>query len=342
MPSSGRITAIKPGYAIAGAEIIIECEGFSAGSMDGRLCRIGGSAAHLTAASNRRMIAIVPDGISGSVTVELEAEGREFDVGSIVVGTMLVGEMHIVANPAVDPEDDSILITRSGSRGQSTGYSLYRFEPDGFVDELPAEVLNPTGIAFSPSGWLYVSNRADGEVYRIDRSGDVLPYATGLGIATGIAFGPDGLLYVGDRSGTIYRIPEFGIIERFATLEPSVSAYHLAFGPDGWLYVSAPGLASHESICRIDAEGKSEPYVRGFGRPQGLAFDSEGNLFAAACYAGRRGIFRIDAATKDIELFAAGNGIVGLCFTRKQEMIAASGYAIYSIAANIKGTLLDQ
>jgi hypothetical protein len=68
----------------------------------------------------------------------------------------------------------------------------------------------------------------------------------------------------------------------------------------------------------------------------------EGNLFAAACYAGRRGIFRIDAATKDIELFAAGNGIVGLCFTRKQEMIAASGYAIYSIAANIKGTLLDQ
>ena len=65
-------------------------------------------------------------------------------------------------------------------------------------------------------------------------------YAEGMGVATGIAFDAEGNLYVGDRSGTIFKIGRDRQIFVFATIEPSVSAYHLAFGDNGNLYVHRP------------------------------------------------------------------------------------------------------
>ena len=100
---------------------------------------------------------------------------------------------------------------------------------------MPAEVTNPTGIAFDPEGTLFVTNRSDGWVVKIERGEDATTYAADSGVATGIAFDQGGTMYVGDRSGTIYRIPEPGFAETFAVLEPSVAVYHMAFGPDGKL-----------------------------------------------------------------------------------------------------------
>jgi sugar lactone lactonase YvrE len=248
--------------------------------------------------------------------------------------------MHIVANPAIDPSDDALILTRSGARGQQLPNTLYRLETDGYLDELPVEILNPTGIAFGPTGTMYVSNRAEGTVSRIDRGEAAVVVASELGIATGIAFGPDGTMYVGDRSGTVYRVFEDGSKETFALIEASVAAFHIAFGPDGKLYVSSPGFASHDSIYSIDQDGQVERYVRGLGRPQGLAFDRDGNLYVAACYKGRHGVVRIDAETRDIETFLAGNSVVGICFTRNGEMIVATGDAAYSLNLGIYGTLL--
>ena len=53
-----------------------------------------------------------------------------------------------------------------------------------------------------------------------------------MGVATGLAFDAVGNLYVGDRSGTIFKIAPDRQIFVFATLEPSVAAYHLAFAPN--------------------------------------------------------------------------------------------------------------
>jgi len=39
-------------------------------------------------------------------------------------------------------------------------------------------------------------------------------------------------------------------------------------------------------------------------------------------------------------LGVAGNNIVGLCFTRKGEMIVATNDSVYSIDCGIEGTLL--
>ncbi len=341
MDSSAKINRIVPQYAIPGGEISIECEGFRTESgatnsayLDGERCRI-------IAVSSRRVLATLPAvDVNGKSFIKLESSVVETEPERLTVGRLLADEMHIVANPAIDPKDESLVFTRSGSRGQQLSPTIFRLETDGYLDEMPVEIMNPTGIAFSPAGEMFVTNRADGHVCSVERSEEAVVYATGLGIATGIAFDGDGVMYVGDRSGTIYRIPEPAMPEKFATLEPSVAAYHIAFGPDGRLFVTAPGLASHETVYAIDTSGSVTRYFRGLGRPQGLAFDAEGNLFVAACYRGKHGIVRIAAGGESAELVVAGNSVVGLCFTRNGEMIVATNDAVYSLNVGIYGTLL--
>jgi sugar lactone lactonase YvrE len=342
MSSAGKIVSISPRYAISGGEIYIDCEGFEIGEFGTYGCFVGGVQCKLIGASSKRIVAAVPDGVEPAHThVHLESGGHQSAAYEIVVGERVATEMHIVANPAVDPKDDAIWFTRSGGRGQELPNTLYRLEPDGYLDELPAQAKNPTGLAFDDVGDLYVTNRADGEVLRVIGSDEVQVYATHLGVATGIAFDREGVMYIGDRGGTIFRIPRPSLIETFAVLEPSVAAYHMAFGPDGYLYVTSPGLASSDRIYQIDPEGVVNPFFRGLGRPQGLAFDNDGNLYVAACYGSRRGIFRIPPGGASIRQFVSGMNIVGLCFTRKGDMIVATGDAVFSIPAGVYGTLLS-
>ena len=342
MNKAGRIISVNPPYAIENGEISIECEDFKLSADGEYACFIGGQRARLIGASETRILAIVPADTETSETeIYLENGGERSVAFKFTIGKRLADNLHIVANPAVDPKDDSIILTRSGSRGQYMPVTMFRLDADGFLSEMPAEILNPTGVAFNRSGNLYATNRSDGEVCRINRDEEVVPYASNLGIATGIAFDKDDLMYVGDRSGTIYRVREFGSAESFALLEPSVSAYHLAFGTNGKLYVTAPGLASFDAVYVIDKEGYEEKYFRGFGRPQGLAFDKAGNLYVAACYQGKHGIARISPNGESAEMFVAGMSVVGLCFTRKGEMIVATNDSVYSIPVGIYGTLLD-
>ena len=104
-----------------------------------------------------------------------------------------------------------------------------------------------------------------------------------MGIATGLAFDPEGNLYCGDRSGTIFKIARDRQIFVFATLEPSVSAYHLAFGLDGTLFVcGACGTRVTTPVHAIDRDGAGRVYYRGLGHPQGMAEDIAGSLYLAA------------------------------------------------------------
>lgn len=343
MSTAGEIVSVSPRYAIAGGEITVECRGLEIGEIGTYGCFVGGASCRIVGASSTRVVAIVPDGVETERThVHLESGGAQSNSYEIVVGRQIVSEMHIVANPAVDPKDDSIHFTRSGGRGQHLPHTLYRIDVDGYVDELPAEMTNPTGLAFDEVGDLYVTNRADGEVCRVLRGEEVQTYASQLGIATGIAFDQDGVMYVGDRSGTIYRIPRPSLIETFAVIEPSVAAYHLAFGPDNELYVTAPGLASSDSVMRIDSDGTVNVYFQGLGRPQGLAFDRDGSLYVAACYQSRRGIVKIAPSGESARHYLAGMNVVGLCFTRKGDLVVATNDSLYSLPIGVYGTLLPE
>src|SRR4029077_14057954 len=92
----------------------------------------------------------------------------------------------------------------------------------------------------------------------------------------------------------------------FATLEASVSAYHLAFGPQGDLFVTGP----NDRVYKIDPAGTVSTFYKGLGRPQGLAFDVDGNLYVAASLSGTRGIVKI-APNAKASLKVAGADLLG-------------------------------
>lgn len=341
MSKAGKIISINPPRAIPGGEVFIECEGFQIEDVENFGCFFDGQAARVIGASASRVIAAVPDADFDTTEVEvhLESVGERSNSFTITVGKKIAEDLHIVANPAVDPSDDSIILTRSGSRGQQLPATLFRLESNGFLTEIAADVLNPTALAFDREGELFITARADGEVLRLSGD-DVSSFASGLGVATGIAFDKNGALFVGDRGGTIYRVTDAGVPESFALIEPSVSAYHMAFGADGKLYVTAPGLSSFDAIYRIDRDGYDEIFYRGLGRPQGIAFDRAENLYAAACIGGRHGVVRVLPDAESAEIFVAGMNVIGLCFTRQGDLIVATNDTVYSLPVGIEGTLL--
>jgi sugar lactone lactonase YvrE len=342
MGRAGQITRIGPAAGIPGGEVVVECADFDTAAVETCGCLFDGEPGHLVGASARRVTALIPDNtFGGTVEVVLECDGDRSEPSSFVVGTKLAEDLHPVTSPAFDPDDGALYVTRSGSRGQQLPMTLFRIDPDGELQEFSGDITNPTAIAFDPSGQMYVSSRMDGTVYRVTPFKDAVAFAQNLGVATGIAFDNDGLLYVGDRSGTIYRVSGIGEEQSWAQLEPSVSAYHMAFGPDGALYVTGPTVSSYESVMRIDERGKSSVYYRGLGRPQGLAFDRDGNLYVAASLHGRRGIVRIPQGGNEAELFVAGMNVVGLAFSSSGEMAVTTTDAVYSVSIGIYGTLLS-
>jgi sugar lactone lactonase YvrE len=161
-------------------------------------------------------------------------------------------------------------------------------------------------------------------------------YVEGMGIATGLAFDAEENLYVGDRSGTIFKISRSRQIYVFATLEPSIAAYHLAFSNDGYLYITGPTTSSFDSVFRISSHGEVETYYRGLGRPQGVAFDAEGRLYVAGSVGGRRGVVRFDQKAQP-ELFLSGPAIVGLAFTPSRALLVTTNNALFRVDAGIAG-----
>src|SRR5205807_7394214 len=208
------------------------------------------------------------------------------------IAVPIAENLHPVTNPALDHEGN-LYATFSGSRGQKVPVSIYKIDTSYHVKPFLSELMNAHGVAFDREGQMYVSSRQNGTVYRVAPNGTMSAYAESMGVATGIAFDRQQNLYVGDRSGTIFKIAPDRQIFVFATLEPSVSAYHLAFGPQGDLFVTGPTTSSFDSLYKIDAHGTVSTFYRGLGRPQGLAFDVDGNLFVAASHAGKRGIVKI-------------------------------------------------
>jgi sugar lactone lactonase YvrE len=334
---------VEPAAAIPGGEVSVECSGYDTSNL--RECRVtfDGAEGRVVGAAPWRVLALVPETLEAGGEVELVLESRDggrSDPARLRVGRRLAEDIHMVANPAVDPDDGSVYVTRSGSRGQRMPVSLFRIDPAGEMAGVTGEITNPTGIAFDSLGQMYVTSRMDGTVYRVTPFHEVIPFARDLGVATGLAFDRAGRMYVGDRTGTIHRVNGRGESEVWALLEPSVAAYHLAFGPDEQLYVTGPTVSSHESVQRVDRDGSTSVFFKGLGRPNGLAFDAEGNLYVAASYRGRRGVVRISADGSEAGLAVAGMNVVGLCFNAGGDMIVATNEAVYSLPLGVRGTLV--
>jgi sugar lactone lactonase YvrE len=337
------ITSIEPAAGIPGGEVRVQLSGISQEMLRRLSVRFSEVEGHLVTISSSRALVLVPDEIDdGSVRVTTsEDESGPHGPGDVqfTLGKRLARNLHPVANPAFDPQDGALFVTRSGSRGEHVPTSIFRIDCDGSVEEFSGDIMNPTSMAFDRTNRMFVTSRFDGTVYRITPDRQVAVFASDLGIATGLAFNRDGEMFVGDRSGTIHRINEIGEASPWAEHEPSVSAYHLAFGSDNDLYVSGPTVSSFDSITRFDQSGNASVFFRGLGRPQGLAFDREGNLYVAAALRGRRGVVKISSNGSQAELVVAGMNVVGLAFGPNGEMVVATNEAVYSLPLGIEGLL---
>jgi sugar lactone lactonase YvrE len=340
--SEQRILRIDPPAGIVGGEVTIDYSGFDDKEPGKYTVGFAGEQAHIVALGPKRAVVLVPElKQGGPVEVVVERAGKRSTPATFTVGRKIAEDLHPVANPAFDSEDGSLFVTRSGSRGEQLPVSIFRIDINGEVSEFSGDITNPTAIAFDQDGQMFVSSRMDGTVYRINPFKEAMPFVRNLGVATGLAFDREGILYVGDRSGMIYQVNRIGEEKAWVQHEPSVSAYHLAFGPDDALYVTGPTVTSFDSVYRIDRNGEAMRFYKGLGRPQGLAFDDQGNLYVAASLKGRRGIVRISPNGQQAELFVAGMNLVGLAFGSMGDMAIASNDSIYSVPLGIHGTLLN-
>lgn len=334
MTSAPKIESVKPGAALPGGELFIRGSGFSSRNHIRPHVQFGSSEGSLMLASENLLIARVPDGASGgAVRVCLGAvESSPFPLS---LGRQIVDNLHPVANPAVDSEGN-IYVTFSGQRGQKVPVSLYKVTSNFTVKPFITELMNPTGLAIDREGYLYVSCRNDGTIHRISPDGRAMQWVEGMGIATGLAFDRAGNLYVGDRSGTIFKIGANREIFVFATLEPSISAYHLAFSPAGELFVTGPTTSSFDRVYRINPAGEVSVFFRGLGRPQGIAFDRSGNLYVAGSLSGRRGVVRLTPEA-DAELAVTGSNIVGLALLPSHRAFITTNNALFSMDWDVEG-----
>lgn len=328
------INQVSPTAAIPGGEFQIR--GKNLARVERPRVLFGDVAASIVIGSNSLVIAKVPDGASnGKMTIEsgvLSSPAWQCDLGIQVADSI-----HPVANPACD-RFGNIYSTFSGSRGQKTPVAVYQIDTNFNLKPFVTDMMNPTGLATDRDGMLYVSSRYDGIVYQVAPTGNMSVYVEGMGVATGMAFDEEENLYVGDRSGTIFKISRQRQIYVFATLEPSIAAYHLAFGPDRHLYVTGPTTSSFDCVHRVSPAGEVDVFYRGLGRPQGLAFDVDSNLYVAASMGGRKGVIRIDP-DREASLFLSGPNIVGLAFSPFKAMVVATNNAIFKVDVGIRGLL---
>jgi len=323
-----------PRYAVPGGRVTIMGAGFDGRMGNASELLLNGVAAHVTTVSSKMLTVTVPGGISESpVTVSLG--GELLGTMDLHVANLLATDVHPVDNPVVDSHG-SIYTTLSGTRGQEAPVSIFRITPAGVKESFVTDIMNPTSLAIGPDDALYVSSRFTGAVYRVTRQADVSVYAEGLGTATGIVFDREGNLIVGDRSGTIYVIKPDRAVIPLLSIPSSVAAFHLCLGPDGALYVTNPDISTYDCILRI-APGASEPtiFYPGIKRPQGMAFDVDGNLYVAKAMAGDSGILRI-APDGKAAMIASGPVLVGLAFDAAGNMVIAGTDSIYRLSAGIK------
>lgn len=332
LPTNGknipRIDQVTPTAAIPGGEFQIRGKDLKGSAVNPDI-RFGEVVAPIIVGSDSMVIARVPE---GACIGELSVGGSPW---TCEIGIQIADSLHPVSSPAIDALGN-IYATFSGARGHKTPVAVYKIDLNYSVRPFVTDLMNATGLAFGADGALYISSRYEGVIYQTSGSGDLSVYCEGMGTATGLAFDRRGNLFVGDRSGTIFKISPDRQIYVFATVEPSVAAYHLAFDEDGNLYVTGPTTSSFDAIYRISPAGEVSTFYRGLGRPQGLAFDAEGNLYCCSSLRGRRGVVRI-TPSGEAELFLSGPNIVGLAFSPSRAMIVATNNALFRVDSGIKG-----
>lgn len=151
-----------------------------------------------------------------------------------------------------------------------------------------ATIPGPQGLAFDPSGNMYVTSGGPTHgLYKVPAGGGagVLFANTGFVDVWGVVCDPSGNVYVADRNptvvngGRIWKVTPAGAISTLASGLPS--PFGLTIDTEGNLYT---GAYNHQKILRITPAGVVSNYATGLGvvgnQTYQIEFDADGNLFA--------------------------------------------------------------
>jgi trimeric autotransporter adhesin len=258
-------------------------------------------------------------------------------------GPAVLARLMTPAGLAFSAEGDLLIVDRGDHRlrrvAAATGL-ITTMAGDGIAGDrgdtgpaTSARLDSPEGVAIDRAGSVYLADRGNNRVRRIDRAGVIATVAgdgrSGLsgdgGPATlarltdptAVAFDRDGRLLIADRgNGRIRSVSRSGVIGTVAEGLPG--AHAIAVGPKGTILVAE---ARERRILRLSPDsppvaiagdggvgfcGDGGPARVSFlRRPEGLALDAGGNLYVAD--SGNNRIRRVDAATGTI-VTVAGDG----------------------------------
>jgi sugar lactone lactonase YvrE len=321
--SQATLGTVTPRHAVEGGRLVLRGRGFTVDPPP--VVTLGSTPAHVVFASSSRLVVEVPVDLPGGA-LPVRVDGAA-GAPTGLVGVPWATGLHQVDSPVFD-SDGRLFVTYSGSRGQEAPVSIFRVDATGTREPFASGITNATSMAVGPDGALYVSSRFEGEVRRVGADGTHERVAHELGVACGVTFDAEGWMYVGDRSGTIFRVRD-GRGTAFASLPPSVAAFHLTMGPDGDLFVTAPTLGTHDTVYRVGRLGDVHPLDVSLGRPQGLAFAPGGALCVVDALAGASGLYRVPVEGGAPELLVTAGALVGVAFGPTGEMAVASNETVY-------------
>jgi len=163
---------------------------------------------------------------------------------------------------------------------------IMKISPGGKVTTFFTGLSRPSGIAFSPSGELYVADPGSGNLYKFDGDGKPTVVVTGLWTdPSPIAFDRSGNLFLrtgwrGKTENGLYKVSlPSGSITPIILMPTILSGSDcMVIDDSGNIFLPS---CTYSTIQKVTPEGDNDTLVEYWHNPEGLVVGPSGNLFIA-------------------------------------------------------------